>query len=191
MTINMNTIQKHYDKLTARERFALIVQAAARDDIRDEDALVDSAPKINFEFPHTHGLTMGFRQLVKMHMIQQLGRSATFFMLVGFNDDEHVFKTTNQGEPVMIGDAIELTAMRFMEGLEAFAVICKEYNVDSEVMQAGYGFDHVLQFAEISIRAWYGEDYSTALLTDLENTIAEHRSVIEDARKRWAEAQAK
>jgi len=187
MTINLNTIQKNYAKLNARERFALTVQAAARE---DEAVLMDTAPKILWEFPHTQGLHEGFRQVVKMHMIQQLGRAATLFMLIGFDDDKHIFKPTEQGEAITMGDAIELGARRFMEGLEAFAVICKEYNVDGEVLKTDYGYGHVLLFAEITIRAWYGEDYSTTLLLDLESTTAQFREIIENARAESAETKA-
>jgi len=189
--MNTKGIQKHYDKLTARERFALTIQAAAREDEAERRALIDTAPKVTFEFPHTIGLHEGFRQLVKMHMIQQLGRAGTFFMLIGFNDDKHKFNLTEQGEAVTIGDAIELCARRFMEGLEAFAVICKEYDVDAEVLKTDYDYDYVLMFAEAVIRAWYGDDCSPTLLPDLESKITQFREIIETSRQDWAEARAK
>ena len=191
MTLNLNTLQKHYDKLTARERYPLIVRAVLRDDEADRRALMDTAPKVRFTFPHTIGLAEGFTKLIHFYISEQLGRAALIFMLIGFDDDRHQFKTTAHGEPITLGDAIELSARRFMEGLEAWQVICKEYNLDPALISEYCQHEHVLNFAEITIRAWYGEDYSTALLTGLESTIAGFREVIERERVSWSEAQAK
>ena len=191
MNVNLNTIQKNYGKLTARERYPLIVRAALRDDEADRRALLDSAPRVSFSFPNTIGLAEGFSNLIHFYIIEQLGTAATLFMLMGLDDDEHKFNTTAHGIPVTMGDALELCARRFMEGVEAWQVICKEYNLDPALVGEYCQREQVLSFAELTIRAWYGEDYSTALLTDLESTIAEFREVIERARASWSEAQAK
>ena len=44
----IDQIKKHYDKLTAPERFALMIKAGARGDQDERRALYDSAPKVAF-----------------------------------------------------------------------------------------------------------------------------------------------
>src|SRR5688500_231314 len=75
-------LTKHYDKLTARERFAAFMAADIRDDKTEMHALISSAPRKTFSFPHTRGLTDGFEFLSSWHMIKQLGNCAIFFCLM-------------------------------------------------------------------------------------------------------------
>ena len=91
---NIDQIKKHYGKLTAPERFALLIAAAVREDAGEERALVDSAPTVSWEFPHTVGLTFGFRDLTQHHVIQQLGTAGTFFMLMYLWQDEEATRKT-------------------------------------------------------------------------------------------------
>lgn len=189
----IDQVKKHYNKLTAPERFALMIAAAVRDDTGEERALADSAPKVNFEFPHTVGLTYGFRQLVKHHVIQQLGAAGTFFMVMYLQQDEAGAERIAKAEGLEIPDGetvLSLVARRFLEGLEAFRAICQEYKVDPAALEEVYDPYPMLScvMEVIALRAF---DMSKAELTDLEKTKAAYRAMIEGSREHWAEAKAR
>jgi hypothetical protein len=189
----IESLKKHYDKLTAPERFALMIRAAIREDKAEESALEASAPKVNFEFPHTVGLSYGFRQLVKNHLIQQLGAAGSFFMLIYLSEDSRIDKHIEaiEAEEIPTAEtAITLVARRFLEGLEAFRAICQEYKIDPEAMNETYNPCPLLTVMVETI-ARRGLEMSDTELTDLEAKKAEYRAVIEESRQHWAEARAK
>jgi hypothetical protein len=189
----LDQLKKHYSKLTAPERFALMIAAAIREDKAEEDALEASAPKVNFEFPHTVGLSYGFRQLVKNHLINVLGWAGSFFMLMYMSEDANAARrlSTIEAEEISTGEtAITLTARRFLEGMEAFKAICGEYNIDPAAMEEIYNpFPMLLVMTEIITREAF--KMSGTELTDLEKIKTEYRGVIEGSREHWAENKAR
>ncbi len=189
----IDQIKKHYDKLTARERFALVVAAAGREDKAERTALIDSAPEVTFTFPHIKGLAEGFRDLTSYHLAQQLGTAGTFFMLTGFDYEpgkNYEMTNTITGETFTPDDAIELIARRFMEGQEAYKTVCAEYGVDPETMTAGRpSYPELLAMCELVIRVAY--DDGPPELAGLEATKATYRELIETERAEWAEGKAR
>jgi hypothetical protein len=189
----IDQVKKQYGKLTARERFALMIAAAVREDKAEESALVDSAPKVNWEFPHTIGLTFGFRQLVRCHLIDALGWAGSFFMLMYMSEDATAARRLSaiEAEEIPTGETvITLTARRFLEGMEAFKAICGEYNIDPAVMEEIYNpFPMLLVMTEIITREAF--KMSGTELTDLEKIKTEYRGVIEGSREHWAENKAR
>lgn len=184
-------IKKQYNKLTARERFALMVAADIRGDELEANALADSAPKVNWEFPHTVGLTYGFRQLVKHHIAQQLGTAGTFFMLMYLWQDEASADRLDAVEDFEIPNEsmLGLFARRFLEGLEAFRAVCQEYNVDPAAMDDIYNPAPLLTGVMKAVTRLGFADNTE--LTDLEATKAGYRAIIETSREHWAEAKAR
>lgn len=190
--MNLQQIEKHYDKLTARERFALMMAAQARGDQGTQIALGSSAPTVTFEFSHCKGLADGFEDLTRYHAMQQLGTAGTFFMLVYLQSDDgtNQFTATINGEEVTTESAITLCARRYLEGLEAYHAVCQEYDIDPEYLEENYlRYPELLAFTELIVRR--GFDLSKTELTDLEATKQSYRKVIDQARERWAEARAR
>ena len=187
----MDQIKKHYDKLTAGERFALMVSASLRNDTNEENALVNSAPKVNWEFPHTVGLSYGFRRLVKHHIAQQLGTAGTFWMLIYMSENDKAGPHLEEIEAEETPDErmLSLTARRFMEGREGFNAVCREYKIDPDAMRDNYNqYPELTAMTEIIIRR--GFDLKEIELTDLENTKAAYRELIEESREYWQEKKA-
>jgi hypothetical protein len=182
-------LKKHYDKLTAPERFALILSADLRGDISERDALENSAPKVNWEFPHTVGLTYGFRQLIKRHVIHQLGTAGTFFALISlFRDEASRPEVINEDVPDP-ETALSLLARRFLEDKKAFEMVCQEYKIDPQAMDDVYNpFPALVLCMEMTLALGFEDN---ADLTDLEKTTAEYRALIEDSREHWAENKAR
>lgn len=185
----IDQIKKHYDKLTAPERFALMVAAGARGDKGEREALANSAPKVTFEFPHCQGLAEGFDFLTSWHIIQQLGTAGTFYMLIGTGTEKVM---TICGEEYTPAEVILLTARRFLEGKEAWRVICDEYHVDGDVLMGMYGDNYamLLLMTEITIQRFEQSQGGAIELKDLDETINAYRYAIEIERERWAEDKA-
>lgn len=185
----IDQLKKHYDKLTARERFALMVSAGARGDKAERDALADSAPTVTFEFPNVQGLSEGFDFLTSWHLIQQLGTAGTFYMLIGMGGNKAM---TIDGKEYTPAEAILLAARRFLEGMEAWKVICKEYNIDGDTLIGLYpGYEMLLAMTELAIRSFEEAQGGKIELKDLAVTIEFYRHAIEIERERWAETKAR
>lgn len=178
--MNINQIQKQYDKLTAPERFALLCKAAFRDDQTEAQALRNSAPKKTFRVSTLKGLLDGFQFLAMWHAIQQLGCAATFQMLAA--GDFKVSVKLPNGESATAEDAMNKTAQRFLEGAEAYTAVCAEYGVDPDEIGINL-YSEILAFTELIMRVGYAEFIPE--LTDLENTKQAYREVIEYHRKEW------
>jgi hypothetical protein len=189
----IDQIKKHYDKLTARERFVLVVAADARGDQAERAALLASAPKVTFRFPHIKGISDGFDILTEYHIMQQLGTAGSFWMLIYLTEgDEYPRRLeTIEAEEIPTGEtALTLTARRFLEGLEGYRAICAEYGIDPQTIEGLYNqYPELTAFTEIIIRR--GLEMSEIELTDLEATKAAYRTMIETQRERWAETKAR
>ncbi len=192
---NIEQVRKLYTQLKADERFALLVSAAGRNDPAEIDALVSSAPKLHFGFPHTQGLSDGFTFLTSWHMVQQLGTAGIFWMLSYWQDgekpdDETETIATIEGRELGIGDAKVLVARRFLEGLEAYNAVCKEYGLEPEQLEKVYqGYEMLLAMTELIVRQAF--DITQTKLIDLEARKQDYRQVIERCRAQWAEEDAK
>jgi hypothetical protein len=69
--MNLNQLAKHYDKLDAEERFALIFNAGVRGDREEQQRLATSAPRIAFELPHQQPVAQAFNDLAE-HLFLEL-----------------------------------------------------------------------------------------------------------------------
>ena len=185
----LEQVKKHYDKLTARERFALMVAAGARGDRAARRELADAAPTVSFIFPHVKGLSEGFETLTHHHIMQQLGTAGNFFMLLHLSEGQENEPITGEsGQVYTAGDALTLTARRFMEGLTAYRAVCQEYDIDPDAMRAIYQqYEQLTAFAELVI----SQGFDVAELADIESTKEAYRKLIETSRERWAETLAR
>src|SRR6187455_3383195 len=78
----IDQVKKHYDKLTARERFALLMAARDRDDDPEIKELLRTAPRKVWSMPNTNGLTEGFKFAGKWYMMEQLGNMASMYWIM-------------------------------------------------------------------------------------------------------------
>ena len=61
--MNSNALARHYDWLTADERFVMLMAAALREDEVEEGRLLDTAPRMRLNVPHTFPLTLALQSL--------------------------------------------------------------------------------------------------------------------------------
>lgn len=175
--MNIKDLQKHYDKLTIKERFALIVAAGARNDDQEREALLRSAPRKVFSFPNTYGLSDAFEWLAMWHVLNQLGYAASFYFLLFYDDGEIKIKGFEYN------DAMLLIQRRILEGRESWRAICKEYGVDPEILLEGLPYIEMIETTELMVRA---ANHDAPLeLTDLPENIDGLRAAIEHKCKGW------
>ncbi|RIK24517.1 MAG: hypothetical protein DCC52_12385, partial [Chloroflexi bacterium] len=127
MTRTNGTLQKHYDKLAARERMALLLGAIARGDDRERAALLESAPRVLYRLPHHHNAFIGFTFAQMMYLIHQLHRAwtmATMAHLANTNDD------------AWRGAGIAAYALCVQA--DAWRAFCGELGIDENAMIAGF-----------------------------------------------------
>lgn len=136
--MNTNRLQKHYDKLTAKERFAAIVAADMRGDAQEYQALFDSAPRKTFAVKEHYGISLAFERLGMFHQIRQLEYAglmilATYIDAPKYRDE--LFK------------GLGMIAKRYQTGAAAWAALCKEYGIDPHAITQDLPGASVLNWA--------------------------------------------
>lgn len=178
----MINLQKHYDKLTARERFAALTAAVIRNDEQERKALLQSAPRKVFSYPNTQGLYDAFFFLSMWHVMNQLGYAASLYFMLEMIWDES--ETIQIGDVIInFDDAFILVQRRILEGCEAWRVICKEYGQDPNFWLDTLPFVETLETMELITRA--ANKDNPLELTDLQETINGYRKAIETKSAGW------
>jgi hypothetical protein len=77
--MNANTIATHYDKLTPRERWPLIMSASNRGDEAEYKRLMQSAPRWQLVARDHFPVAMAFRELGDFTLIELLSLAALFW----------------------------------------------------------------------------------------------------------------
>lgn len=144
MSIGAKTLQRRYDKLTPRERIALMLDSIARGDDRERAALLSSAPRVLYRLPHHHNAFIGFTYLQMSYLIHQLNRAWTIATLAHIGID---------GGEAWRGACI--AAYVFCVQADAWRAFCGELGIDAQA--AFKGFDDAsasLDFSEKIARAF-------------------------------------
>lgn len=174
--MDLKTIQKNYDKLTANERFSLVFAAAARGDDRDRAALIESSPTKTWKVPITYGLRDAFEFISNFHVNMQLGYAATFWYML-FIEDDITVKFNGLG----FNDAMILLRRRIITGRDAWRAVCAAYGVDPDKMLEDHNFIEMIETTELMVRAASPDlEY-----LDLQENIASYKLAIETKRKDW------
>jgi hypothetical protein len=175
--MNMNTIQKNYDKLTATERFSMLAAAIARNDERDRAALIESSPTKTWTVPITYGLRDAFIFLSNFYVTMQLGYAGVFWYMLFMEDDKITMKFNGLG----FDDAMILLQRRIITGCEAWRAVCAAYGVDPDKILEGHNFIEMIETTELMVRA-ASPDLECL---DLQENIESYKLAIETKRKDW------
>lgn len=77
--MNTNTLQKHYGKLTPRERLAALLESGLRGDDGESLALVQSAPKVNYTVTHHYFLGQAWDKMAAVQTATLLSMGCAFY----------------------------------------------------------------------------------------------------------------
>lgn len=124
---NNGTLQKHYGKLTPRERLALIVAASARGDETERRALIDSAPRLTYRLPDYSEMYDVLQLLALSYLVNQLNRAWNMSTL------GHLGESNNA--PYR---GARIAAYVFCVQADAWRAFCGEIGIDPNAMTAGF-----------------------------------------------------
>lgn len=77
--MNANQLQKYYDQLTPRERYAAKLAAKARADEPEIMALDRSAPKVVYDVTHHYFYQEAWEHLASFHLVEMLNMGCAFY----------------------------------------------------------------------------------------------------------------
>ena len=183
--MNINTLQKHYDKLRPEERLSAMIAALGRDDMSEYMTLGKTAPKgKTFTVRDSHGLLDAFEFSAMWHMINQLGNMTIFYFLLYMEGDQEPINIKDHETqiPITINEALDLSARRIVEGAEAWRVICSEYHLDPHDALQPLPYIEVIETVEL-IAA--GACKMREIATDPANEIEGYRELIKRKRAEW------
>lgn len=125
MTRSNGPLQKHYDKLTPRERLAMIFAAIARDDETERQILIDSAPRLRYIMPDYHGEADAFNYVCLLHIAKQLDNAFLQATLAHFDA-----KSRSQGERIY--RACCIAAYVYCVRADAWRAFCEGLGIDAD-----------------------------------------------------------
>ena len=175
--MDLKTIQKNYDKLTANERFSLLTAAIDRDDAQDRAALIASSPMKTWKVPITYGLRDAFDFLSNFHVNMQLGYAGVFWYML-FSEGDGI---SMQFNGLSFNDAMILLQRRIITGRDAWRAVCAAYGVDPDKMLEGHNFIEMIEITELTVRS-ASPDLECL---DLQENIDGLKAAIETKRKDW------
>lgn len=175
--MNMNTLKKHYDKLTVEERVSAMIAALGRDDMDEYRTLAQAAPKGKvFQVRDTHGLLDAFEWLSMWHVLMQLGQMATLYFLLFHGEEEIKVKGFDFDE------AMTLLTKQIIEGGTAWREICKEHNLDPNDALKRLPFLAMIEYAEIIADAL---SVKSDIQPEIDKAVEGYREVIRIKRGEW------
>lgn len=189
----IDQIKKHYAKLTALERFPLIVAAGARDDEAERRELMKSAPRKHWSMPNYYGLSEGFQFASMWYMIEQLGYIASIYWMMENADGDpgkRVYQVTMEKQEIKIdaNEYINAAFKRVLINLAAWYRLCSEYKLDPEAMLKDLPHYDFMQWMIALIDAAAGQVGEELLPTEAEITkeFDDMRAVIEKLYSDWS-----
>jgi hypothetical protein len=118
-------LQKFYGHLAARERMAALIEAIARGDTQEADALTDSAPHKTYEIPHHRREVEAIIGLTLSYAINQLTTGLRLMVLVAWSKPDA--DGTEVDEEAF--DAARTYAFKASELAYAWEDLCKELGI--------------------------------------------------------------
>lgn len=127
-----DSIARHYDVLTSRERLPLIVSAFFRDDIAEVGRLVLSAPHV----PALVGSIDRLNQLVNQYLIDQLTVIANYWWIIPFLVEEtQSGEKTRAGQQLdRLGKARRMLAYQCVTRADGWQLFCADLHLDADAL---------------------------------------------------------
>jgi hypothetical protein len=120
----MKGLERHYDKLSPRERVAMITAAWMRSDDAEAMRLIDGAPQRQYVMGEHVWLGTALRQVELVYLSHQLDTAVTFWRTLGMAesvaDDE-------RSERLLLG--ARALAFRMVQASDGWKLFCEELGV--------------------------------------------------------------
>jgi hypothetical protein len=167
--MNVDHLARHYDKLTPRERFPLIVAATARDDEIEATRLARSAPTRDYRVPDYWLFSRGLLDLAQFYLLQQVELAATFwrsFALVAVAPAPADRPERSAARQEVL-EQLRFTAYRCLVLAEAWQIFCVEWHLAPEALPRLLpGYDGLEGLLEASRRIAFTAEEALAYLRE-------------------------
>jgi hypothetical protein len=154
--MNTHDLARHYDRLTARERLALLVAASARADAVERGRLMRSAPPAYFKAPHHYRLAEALFDAAGYHLLTVLDLATKYrewWGLWGWHclrDETEKDRGGKGGRAAARAEGARLNALAryhaylLVTHVDAWARFCADWAIDPEaLLGARPGWDTV------------------------------------------------
>jgi hypothetical protein len=129
--MNTQGVARHYDKFTPRERFALLMAAAARGDEVELSRLLLTAPRKHYSTSDHHGVVQAFSWLSDYQFAALLELAALYFE--AFAD----LRGSRKKDDEEAWDIVMLLGYIFQTYLRGWHKFCADLHVDPEYLWQG------------------------------------------------------
>lgn len=142
MAVNTETLAKHYNLLTARERLTLIEAALNRDDESESNRLIYSAPKVSLHVPNYLGFTEAIESACFLYMLDQLNLATCYRQAEGLHEtvaERNFHERTlrqkkdaaaRQAREDRLCDLVRFLGYRIVTNAEAWQRLCAKLNLE-------------------------------------------------------------
>jgi hypothetical protein len=117
--VNTNGLHKHYDKLNARERFALLITAEMRDDSGEVQALAASAPRLRYSIPDYTPFSEALQAVELTYVAHQLHQCGCIWQAMNLSHRD-------QSGDLEIFGAARALAFRLCQSFDGWAIFCRD-----------------------------------------------------------------
>ncbi len=178
--MNINSIQKHYDRLTPPERFKAINAALLRGDESEADALRRSCPRKRWDIPTTRGLVEAFDFLAAWHVMTMLELDGLYWALLAVGDDE-----IKPPDDLSWLDLLRSVESRALSRHAAWVEVCNEYGADPWQWLEGLPGAPAVKFFINTMQQITARAELPGVVVDPKPYADDLRAVIAEHRKRW------
>jgi hypothetical protein len=153
--MNTKELARHYDVLSPRECYSLMVAARLRGDVIEAERLANQAPRASFSVPHYRGLAEGMAHLSLLHVIQLLDIAAQFWQTEALLESVATFETqkNRNARESRLHQTLRLWGYLFVVETEAWNRFCAELHLDPEAVIRDMPGYPTVKKAEPSARA--------------------------------------
>jgi len=166
--MNAKVLEKHYARLTPRERAVLTLNAFGRKDEREVTRLIDAAPRVTLDAPDCGRELQRLAHAIECHALAQAEQAATLFFFTSLGD-----RTRNKHPDLDDPYTIEILAHNIVTRADGWRLFCDELGLDPVGALRITGADTLL--SEMA------ESIARAITTDLDSLRAKMREQVQQA----------
>lgn len=165
--MNSGHLARHYQTLTPWERLPLMVAAAERGDVVEEERLSRSAPRNGFRIPDYWGLVDGLDSLAKVYLLEQLNLAAWYWRMNGLLDREPLRRPSRKERQrdERRWQLLQMLCYRFVVHADGWRLLCSQMHIDPEVLLKDLsGYESVKQMEESARLVAFSAEEALAFL---------------------------
>lgn len=187
-------LTKLYDRLTPRERVALILAAEEREDEVDRERLIRVAPRCLYQIPDHYGFADGL-VITALHFTARVLEKVAFFWQVSTHATE--LRAVEHDRAASVERTVRAMARLILIEVDGWCHFCVELGIDPDsITRDQPGFEDVnevlesaqlVALSETEMEDWFAEHSPDQglKLRDIQHVANEYRRIFENRRAIW------